>query len=738
MEEKRPLAASIFQSGPYRVTVLTPMLLRVEYDISKTFEDRISQIVVNRRFPAVKYNIAQKENRILLRTDAAELDLNTECFDLSVSLGDRRWHWGEPLHNYGGTVRTLDQADGAVPLEDGLFSKEGIGVLEDASCLLTDAGPEARRKGTRDVYLFLYGCQFEKGLQDFYCLCGQTPLLPRYALGNWWSRYWPYSQEEYIQLMDRFREEDIPFSVAVLDMDWHITKVPEGCDGWTGFSWNRELFPDPPALLQELHNRGVHTTLNLHPAKGVQYFEDQYPQVAEAMGVKDNAPVAFDFTDEKFREVYFKLLLEPLEKEGVDFWWIDWQQGTCSKIPGLDPLWLLNHYHYENAREKGERPLILSRYAGPGSHRYPVGFSGDTIVSWDSLRFQPFFTAAASNIGYSWWSHDIGGHMNGVKDDELTCRWVQFGVFSPINRLHSTCNRFAGKEPWNYGIEACEIMKRFLRLRTQLIPYLYAMNYRSSCQGIPLIRPMYHVWPDQKPAYCYPGEYVFGSEMIAAPVTEKRDPVLGLAPARVWLPEGTYYDFFTGISYAGNRELTVYRALTAMPVFVKAGGIVPMEQEKKLVLRIYPGADASFRLHENEQLPEGTLLEWKDEDSSLTFSDSWGEQPCRACFCGRYAEKALVTVNGEQRWIAAVWDSRNRGSVVELPEGTVRVSFPESRSAQEDFRRDELSELLRRAQIPFDIKEELFRGSPENLVPGRLTALPGMLAEAILEIYPYN
>ena len=121
----------------------------------------------------------------------------------------------------------------------------------------------------------------------------------------------------------------------------------------------------------------------------------------------------------------------------------------------------------------------MSRYAGVGSHRYPLGFSGDTNTSWECLKFQPYFTANATNCGYSWWSHDIGGHHFGVKDDELYCRWIQFGVFSPIMRLHSTQNDIMGKEPWNYSGITEEIASRYMRLRHSLIPYLYTMNMRT-------------------------------------------------------------------------------------------------------------------------------------------------------------------------------------------------------------------------------------------------------------------
>ena len=148
-----------------------------------------------------------------------------------------------------------------------------------------------------------------------------------------------------------------------------------------------------------------------------------------------------------------------MEDEGVDFWWLDWQQGTNTKVEGLDPLWMLNHYHFLDSAREGKRPMTFSRYAGVGSHRYPVGFSGDTVISWESLAFQPYFTNTASNIGYGWWSHDIGGHMQGTRDDELEARWYQYGVFAPINRLHSTQNEYIVKEPWRFRKEVCETMK---------------------------------------------------------------------------------------------------------------------------------------------------------------------------------------------------------------------------------------------------------------------------------------
>ena len=598
-----------YRFGNCRVSVLTERLLRLEYDESRVFEDRPSQFALDRRFPEPCFSAKLRGGSLELRSEGCRViiggGLELETFTDGLS-----WRSGQELHYLGGTARTLDNADGAIGLEPGIFSREGVGLLSDDGLLFgADGELQPRRPGTRDIYLFLYGRQFERGLRDFFRLSGRPPLLPRFALGNWWSRFWPYTAEEYLALMERFDAEGTPFSVAVLDMDWHLTRVPEGYSGWTGYTWDRELIPEPDKLLSRLHGLGLHTALNLHPAEGVQPFEERYDEVAEFMGVTGGGTIPFDLNDRRFRRAYFELLLHPLEDMGVDFWWIDWQQGTRSTVEGLDPLWLLNHWHFLDAARRGRRPLILSRYAGPGSHRYPVGFSGDTIASWASLDFQPRFTAAAADMGFGWWSHDIGGHMgDGLRDEELACRWLQFGVFSPICRLHSTCSPDAGKEPWRYSPEIAEIMRRFLALRHRLLPYLHSMNWRSHLEGIPLVRPLYHAWPDSPEAYEYPNVYEFGSQLIVAPVTAPGAGEKRAAEVRLWLPDGLWYDFFTDEEYEGGQRLTLRCPLERIPVFVRSGGIVPMQEPdctddlpERITLHVWPG-QGRFRLCEGEEL----------------------------------------------------------------------------------------------------------------------------------------
>ena len=415
----------------YRISVLTEGLIRLEYRKDGCFEDRPTQMAWNRDFKPAGYRLIKTEDGIEIITKRVHIIYNEQEFSrhgLSIQvLGNLSayhsiWHYSEDIHDLKGTARTLDEVDGKTELESGVLSRFGYSVIDDSrSMILTEDGwVEARKGEGDDLYFFGYGHDYLDCLKDFYYLTGRTPMLPRFALGNWWSRYYKYTEESYLALMDRFEQEAIPFTVAVIDMDWHLVDVdPKYGSGWTGYTWNREFFPDPERFLQTLHRRGMRTTLNVHPADGVQAYEEMYEDMAKDLGVdwEHEDPVCFNITDPDFLEAYFQYLHHPYEKMGVDFWWIDWQQGGNSRIPGLDPLWMLNHYHFLDSGRDGKRPMTFSRYAGPGSHRYPVGFSGDTITTWDSLEFQPYFTANASNIGYGWWSHDIGGHMRGYKDD---------------------------------------------------------------------------------------------------------------------------------------------------------------------------------------------------------------------------------------------------------------------------------------------------------------------------------
>lgn len=579
-----------------RVTVLTERLFRVERGV---FTDEATQTVWYRDFAAVPFTWTRENAVLRIKTAAVTLVL-----DEGVPGGGyvRFADGGQAsLDNSGnllGTCRTLDtdgtrlsidpsvtQFDRAhIPLGFGVCSRSGAAVYDDSESLLLLAdGALSPREGGTDQYVFAYGHDYSAAVRALYRLCGPTPVLPRWALGNWWSRYWPYTQQEYINLMDNFADDGIPISVAVLDVDWHYVRVdedlgaaPEDGDGWTGYTWNRKLFPQHADLLQELHDRGMHTSLNLHPAQGIRWFEKPYREMARAMGgdPESQKAVPFAIADSRFVNGYLNVLHHPLEDEGVDFWWIDWQQGTSSGLTGLDPLWALNHYHYLDSVHRRGEGLILSRYAGVGSHRCPAGFSGDTHMDWAFLDLMPWFTATAANVGYGWWSHDIGGHQGGERDEELYLRWLQFGVFSPINRLHCCFSPVVSKEPWSLGEGSRTAAEKWLRFRHRLSAYLYSASWKNFLDGVPLIRPMYYEWPEEDAAYHAEGQYLFGG-LLAAPITSKARS-RGLADKRVWLPEGDWTDIFTNARYRGGRWVTVVRDAAAMPVFAGEGTVLPL------------------------------------------------------------------------------------------------------------------------------------------------------------------
>lgn len=619
----KPVAneGAVIQGEKYRISFLTSRLVRLEYEANGCFEDHASQAFWYREQEVPTLDIKEDESVIEVSTEHLRLRyVKNEVFSgdtLSIELkySCKMWRYGtEESQNLKGTARTLDEVNGTLQLEKGLMSRDGYVVIDDTESLVfNEAGwLQPRAAAGVDCYFFGYGTDYKGCLKDYAKVSGKTPLIPRFALGNWWSRYWRYSDEELVTLMTRFEKEDIPLSVCIIDMDWHNVEIdPRYGSGWTGYTWNRDLFKNPTQFLKWLHDHKLKTALNLHPADGIRGHEDCYEDVARFMGVniEEKQPVQFDISDPKFMKAYFEKVHHPMEADGVDFWWMDWQQGQNSSMKGLDPLFFLNHLHYlDLGRDAKKRGFTFSRWPGLGGHRYPIGFSGDTIVTWESLQYQPYFTSTAANVGYGWWSHDIGGHMQGIDDSELYARWVQYGVFSPINRLHTSSGIFNRREPWKHTYEAFVTAKKFLQLRHELVPYIYSMAWRNEKDGIPLVTPLYYDNPNEQKAYDYKNEYYFGSELLVAPHLTPRKEVTRRSYTEVWLPEGKYFDFFTGAPYMGNNIYPIYGRLEEMPVFAKAGAIIPMahiddnsiENPKKLDVLVFGKGSNEFKLYEDD------------------------------------------------------------------------------------------------------------------------------------------
>jgi len=610
--------------GKARFQVLTERMIRMEWAEDGLFEDRPTLAVANRRTRCVKFTSKTAGNKLTLRTkylslryidDGKRFRRGNLSVEFNVNGRPCVWFPGKKdAANLKGTARTLDEvAGGKVRLCDGFVSRSGWAVVDESQSIVLDAAEHGRPWPTRrhgaeraDLYLLAHGHDYKAALRDAALVFGRQPLPPRFTLGYWWSRYWAYTDKELEELVEEFDRRGLPIDVLVVDMDWHL-------EGWTGYTWDRRYFPDPKEFLSWAKAKGLKVTLNLHPADGVGRHEEQFANMARALGLKpdETDKVEFDPTDPRFMDAYFKFLHHPQEDTGVDFWWMDWQQGTRTKMKGLDALPWLNHLHWKDMEERrrDRRPLIFSRFGGIGAGRYPIGFSGDTYSIWESLAFQPYFTATASNVLFGYWSHDIGGHMPGAIEPELYTRWMQFGLYSPILRTHTTRNDKAERRVWEYPEPYSKIMCDVIRRRYEIAPYVYTENRKCFDTGVSLCRPMYYDHPESNEAYAAKGQYMFGDSFLVAPVVTPAEASDGTAAVKVWLPEGEWFDTALGRPEKGNRTIKRRYTLDEIPVFVRPGTVIPGQKPparlnesgyKELVVTAYPGADGSYDLYEDD------------------------------------------------------------------------------------------------------------------------------------------
>jgi len=689
-------------AGNARFTILTDKLIRMEWAEDGVFEDKASLGIINRNLPVPQFTAKVSKTKVTIKTSsltltykptgkftAENLAVNFTMKDASAKKGVRKVCWTPGANDSGnlmGTFRTLDGCRGFAkingkndPYEKGILSRDGWAIVDESKREVLEKNTSdwgewiAQRSDVdrQDLYIFAYGHDYKAALADFTKVAGNIPLPPKYVFGYWWSRYWQYSDFEFLNLAKEIRSNGIPLDIMVIDMDWHDTwtltqnKKIQVLDefgqriGWTGYSWQKELFPNPEKFLSELHALGCKTSLNLHPASGIQPYEDCYERfVADytsrtndyhgpkdyiynegdsiiylsnmkswnkriTMHKGDKCPVPFRISQKAWTDAYFNSVIHPLEKQGVDFWWLDWQQWkTSSYMKGMNITFWLNYCFFNDKvrqsvlqGKSATRPLIYHRWGGLGSHRYQIGFSGDCFDTWDVLRFLPYFTATSSNVGYGYWGHDIGGHQFDKGDNpykpETYTRWLQYSVFTPIFKTHCTKNSLIERRVWTYGEAYRNPMKDAIRLRYSLSPYIYTAARQAFDTGICICRPLYYDYPEKEEAYSMKEEFMFGDNILATAVCEPIDKATGLSERKMWFPEGcSWYDVSTGRMYAGGTTQTLHYTIDENPWFVKAGAIIPMAgeeitslQKKDSELRIFiaPGdGESSYDLYEDD------------------------------------------------------------------------------------------------------------------------------------------
>ena len=649
-------ANAIVQAGNARFTVLTPEMVRIEYSDSGLFEDRATFAVVNRELETVpRFTTGEDAEFLYIDTDKIHLKYRkgsnpmTEvpsADNLSITFDMEsvpvEWFPGkqDPL-NLKGTTRTLDRNNGdskRSEMEDGVISRSGWAVIDESWANRRQDGsrsfalePNAEvgydwwaprvDENALDLYFLGYGKDYKKAISEFTKIAGKIPLPPDYVFGYWYSKYDSYSSDDFRQIVRDIKENDIPADVMILDMDWHwngnASSQSEGIGAWTGWSWNTNLIPDAPALLKDIHDSGLKAALNLHPADGVDSIESPryFREMSAKLGGKyqngRNIEYAIDYPD--FKNAFFNTIIRDHEGEGVDFWWLDWQQHLTSKLtPDLGETFWNNHVFFNDMdkNRKDRRPLIFHRWGGLGSHRYQIGFSGDTYINYPTLAFQPYFTSTASNVGYTYWGHDLGGHMISeeelANDPELLLRWMQFGVFTPIFRTHATNDPRIERRVWKF--DNFPSIKKAIRLRYTIFPYLYTMARNAYDTGIGIVRPLYYEYPELEEAYANEGEYFFGDDILVAPVTTPSSD--GKATdKKVWLPEGEWWSVSTGEMLKGGKEHDMRFGLEQIPYFYRQGAVIPLnpptvmsmtERPDRLILDVVAGADGQGSLYEDQ------------------------------------------------------------------------------------------------------------------------------------------
>jgi alpha-glucosidase (family GH31 glycosyl hydrolase) len=413
------------------------------------------------------------------------------------------------------------------------------------------------------------------------------------------------------------------------------------------------------------------------------------------IAIRDVQPpprIYFDLSDKKQAGVSMRTLHDLLLRQGADFWWVDGGSGAAD-MPGLDPQLWTNRVFYESTQATtGKRGFILARYGGWGSERYPAYFTGDTYSEWPVLRYEIAYSVRGGNVLIPYISHDIGGFHGGKIDFDLYARWIEFGAFCPILRLHSAHeNPREGnlRMPWTYGDRGLALAKKYFTLHTQLIPYLYTYAWIAHERSSPIMRPLYLHDPDSEESYRHPHEYWLGDAMLVAPVFDAS------GNRRIYLPPGEWIGFFDGKHYESGT-FTAHYAAEATPVFVRDGAVVPeqpamdwsdQEPLDRLIVNVYGSGSGGFTLYEDD----GESLDYEKHHALTPISNIANRDgshrivigPARGTFDGQVPRRsyelqlhgidrpASISVDGRliDGW---AWDAAAATASVTIPERDIR------------------------------------------------------------------
>ena len=494
-------------------------------------------------------------------------------------------------------------------------------------------------------YYFMYGPALDKVVADYRDLTGAAPLFGKWAWGFWQCKEHYASQQEILDVVDRYRHMHIPLDGII--QDWAYWNPHP----WGSHQFDTNRYPDVPELMRELHDNNVHMIISVWPLFDVgcsNWLELKnagclYPQVLTNFYPKASCQW-YDAFNPIGRRIYWEQISKALFSKGIDGWWLDasepelsghwgeFRDYTTAADPGFKVFnaYPLMHtsavYEGQRAETSRKRVFILTRSAYAGQQRNAaVTWSGDISGSWGVFAQQIPAGCNFSLSGIPYWNTDTGGFFGGDPADpgyaELFTRWFQFSAFCPMFRVHGTGQP---KEMWRFGTNTENILIDYDQLRYHLMPYIYSISWMVTHEGYTLMRPLVMDFRDDTDVYDISDQYLFGPALMACPVTKP-----GAATRKVYLPTGaSWTDFWTGKSYPGGQTLEAAAPIETLPLFVRAGTILPygpacqyaMERDDPMELRVYRGVDGKFTLYEDE----GDNYEYEKGEYS-TISISWNE-----------------------------------------------------------------------------------------------------------------
>ena len=604
----------IFSGTNYRITVLTERLVRLEYSETGNFNDNLTEIVSNRNFPKPIFEKEENDNTLIIKTQYFELIYSKgknfyggkidPSKNLKINLigTEKKWYYTHPeVRNY---KYASDKSLKKVINSKSLYSIDGFVSIDDSNTydILPNGQISMRNNKSLDIYVFMYNKDFYYCLNDYFTLTGYPDLIPRYALGLLVTKNTYYDQYSLLKSIQKYEEHGIPISTYIIK-NWESDKLYE----------LNNNYKEIDKLSDYLNSKKIKLGLTLRDNKVLTPNTYNYDLLRQYLPIDTAGNIILDMFNPRIVDGYLKMIIHPLYLKKIKFF--ELESLHSERINNL-----IYYLYKDYATET--RPFLISKNPLIVPHKYSILYSGESTVNWNSLEDISKFNRSASNMGISFWSHDFGGTKDGEEDSELYTRFIQFGTFSPILRLGSNGSKYYKREPWKWGMYTSQIASYYINLRYKLIPYIYTEYYKYYKFGKPIIEPIYYRYPELIDDTLYNDNYFFGSSFYVCPILHKKDFIMDRVIQKLYIPDGIWYDYFTGKKYNGNKRYVSFYKEDEYPVFVRSGAIIPLSIQNsndtsipnRMEFEIFPGSSNSYSIYEDD----GETNNYKNGEFAIT------------------------------------------------------------------------------------------------------------------------